>query len=221
MAIDTYSKLQSAISDEVNRNDLLATVTAYSSGPIDGAIIRSIENCELRLNRTLRLRQMETSTTMTLVASQTTYSLPSDFMQARLAYVNAQPITLIEQTSLENLFAQYPDSAVAKPEKMAVVGSTIQLRPIPDSAYSVPFYYYAVPTALSTANATNTLFAISPDVYLYGSCLELTRFLGEDQRIQVWKGFYDEAIRLLTDDSNSAKWSGVLVQSALPVTIVV
>lgn len=221
MAIDTYAKLQSAISDELNRNDLLATVTAYSSGPIDGAIKRSIENCELRLNRTLRVRQMETSTTMTLVAATSVYSLPSDFIQARLAYVDAQPITLIEQTTLENLFAQYPNSATSKPQKMAIVGATLQLRPIPDSAYSVPLYYYAQPAALSDTQTTNTLFAISPDLYLYGSCLELTRFLGEDARLQVWKGFYDEAVRLITEDSNAAKWSGVLVQSALPVTIVV
>jgi hypothetical protein len=221
MAIDTYAKLQSAISDELNRNDLLADVTAYSSGPIDGSIKRAIATTELRLNRTVRIRQMETSTTITLVANTSAYSLPSDFLQARVVYLSVDPIQLIEQTTLENLFAQYPQSTTQRPEKMAIVGSTFQVRPIPDAAYTVPFYYYATPAPLSDTNSTNTLFATCPDLYLYGSCLELARFLGEDERLQVWKGFYDEGIRLLTEDSNSAKWSGVLVQSALPVTMVV
>ena len=221
MAIDTYAKLQSAISDELNRNDLLDTVTAYSSGPIDSSIKRAIETTELRLKRTLRIRQMEASTTMTLVANTSVYSLPSDFLQARVVYLETNPIALLEQTTLENLFAQYPQTTTQQPQKMAIVGTSFQVRPVPDGTYTVPFYYYADPAPLSDTNTTNALFAVCPDLYLYGSCLELTRFLGEDERLQVWKGFYDEGIRLLTEDSNAAKWSGVLVQAALPVTVVV
>jgi len=38
MAIDTYNKLQAAIADTVNRDDLSADVTAFSPTQIDGAI---------------------------------------------------------------------------------------------------------------------------------------------------------------------------------------
>lgn len=221
MAIDTYAKLQSAISDELNRNDLLAAVTTYSSGTIDGAVKRSIENCEYRIQRTLRIRQMETSTSITTVGGTSSYALPSDFLSARLAYISADPVVVLQQTTLENLFSQYPSAATSQPAQIAVAGANLLMRPVPDSAYTIPFFYYAKPAPLTDTNSTNTILAVAPDLYLYGSCLEATRFLGEDARIQVWKGFYDEAVRLITEDSNAAKWSGVLVQAALPVTVVV
>jgi hypothetical protein len=49
----------------------------------------------------------------------------------------------------------------------------------------------------------------------------MTPYLGDDARVQLWKGAFDEAIGLLTGDDDTAKWNGVLVQSALPVMIVV
>ena len=88
MAIDTYAKLQSDIQDKLDRDDLLANVTAYSSGDIEGAVKRAIRTCELRVQRTLRVRQMETSTTITLSSGSTTVALPSDFLSARLFYLD-------------------------------------------------------------------------------------------------------------------------------------
>lgn len=221
MAIDTYAKLQSEIQDTINRDDLLADVTAYSSGDVEGAITRSIRKCELRIQRTLRVRQMETSTTLTFTNGVTQYSLPSDFLSARLLYLSQDPVKILTQDSLENLISNYPNAAVAEPSSFAVSGSSIYVRAVPDGTYSAPLFYYQEIPALTTSNTSNWLLTAAPDAYLYGSCLELMPFLMNDERIQVWKGAFDEAMNLIKEDDDAAKWNGVLVQSGLPVQIVV
>lgn len=221
MAIDTYAKLQSDVADTINRADLLSDVTKYSPGTIEGAIKRGIRKCELRTQRTLRIRFMEASTTLTFSSSTSTYALPSDFLSARLAYLKSDPIQILTQTSLESLYSDYPSQASGTPQKIAVSGSNLVVRPVPGQSYSVPLTYYQEIPTLSDTNTSNWLLTRAPDIYLYGTCIELMPHMMDDQRIQVWKGAYDEAIRLITEDDNAAKWNGVLVQSALPVQIVV
>jgi hypothetical protein len=221
MAIDTYAKLQSEISDVINRADLLADVTKYSTGTIEGAIKRAIRKCELRAQRTLRIRFMESSTTLTFASGTGSYALPSDFLSTRLVYISRDPVQVLQQTSLETLFTDYPGAANSIPEKIAVSGTSLYVRPTPDATYSVPMFYYQEIPALSDTNTSNWLLVRAPDLYLYGACIELMPHIMDDQRIQVWKGAYDEAIRLLNEDDDAAKWNGVLVQSSLPVQIVV
>ena len=69
MAISTYSELQEAVASWLNRSDLTTTIPDF------------ITLAESRLNRTLRLRVMETTTTLSLTASSRTVALPSAFIE--------------------------------------------------------------------------------------------------------------------------------------------
>lgn len=221
MAIDTYGKLQSEISDTLDRADLIADVTAYSGGNIDGAIKRAIAKTEFRVQRRLRVRQMESSTAVTLTAGTSAYALPSDYLSSKLVYIDGDPLVTCTQTSLENLIATYPEATRDKPDKVAIYGTNLYFRRLPDQAYTAQHFYYQKIPALSAPNASNWMLTDAPDLYLYGACLELTAHLSEDEHIQLWKGALDEAIRDITGDDMTAKWSGVLTQSVLPVQVVV
>lgn len=220
--IDTYAKLIVAVQDEVNRKGggLAADVTIGST-TIEGKVRRAIANCEIRVQRTIRVRQMETTTSIAFTNGTTEYSLPSDYVSARLMYLVQDPIVTIEQDSLENLIADFPSNATGQPAKFAVSGLSFFVRPTPDSGRSAKFFYYKSIPVLSDSNTTNWLLTAAPDIYLYGACIELMPYLGDDERIQVWKGAFDEAVRLLTGDDDAAKWNGVLVKSGLPVMLVV
>lgn len=220
MAIDTYAKLIADIADTIDRTDLTADVST-AGATIEGAIKRAIRKCEIRTQRTLRVRQMETSTTLTFTAATTSYAMPADFASARLLYLSQDPIVVLEQTTLEDLYTAYPSQANGQPQKFAISGSSFIVRPAPDQSYTVPLTYYTTIPALSTTNTSNLLLAMAPDVYLYGSCVELMAHMMEDQRVQTWMQLYNEAIRLINEDDSTAKWNGVLMQSALPVQIVV
>lgn len=220
MSIDTYAKLQADIADTIDRADLTADVSAAGS-TIEGAIKRAIRKCEIRTQRTLRVRQFETSTNLAFTANTATYSLPADFASARLLRLSQDPVVVLEQTTLEDLYTEFPSAATGQPQKFALTGSSIVVRPTPDGAYTVPLTYYQTITALSDTNTSNTLLTLAPDLYLYGSCVELMAHMMEDSRIQTWMQLYNEAIRLINEDDATAKWNGVLMQSALPVQIVV
>lgn len=213
--IDSYAKLQTEIADTIDRTDLSADTS------IDSPIKRAIRKCEIRTQRTLRVRQFETSTSIPFTSGTSTYALPADFASMRLLYLNQNPIVVLEQTTLEDLYTEYPDTATAQPQKFAITGSNFVARPVPDSNYAIGITYYQTITPLSDTNTSNTLLTLAPDLYLYGSCMELMPYLGDDERIQTWLQAYNEAVRLITEDDDTAKWNGVLMQSALPVQIVV
>lgn len=221
MAIDTYAKLQVSIQDEVNRKggSLAANVTIGAT-TIEGKVQRAIANCEVRVRQLIRVRQQETSTSIAFTSGITAYALPGDFRSARLMYLDQDPIVTLEQDSLESIVSDYPSNTTGQPAKFAIVGSSFYVRPIPQGGTAKLFYYQDL-VSLSDAAPSNWLLTACPNVYLYGSCLELTPYLRDDERIQLWKGAFDESIALLTGDDDATKWNGVLVQSALPVMIVV
>ena len=220
MALASYLDLQTAIMDEVNRSDLADSVTK-STGTIEGIVTRAITRCEVRLNRVLRVRQMEASTSIAFTGGVSVYALPTDFLSAEYFYLNTDPVEVIKQDSLANIFADYPESSGGEPRSFAVVGSNLQVRPPPDGAYTAVLTYYQRIPALSTSNTTNWLLTDAPDLYVYGSCLELQPWLGADARIGVWAAALEQGVDDLESDNASAKFSGVLVSTALPDTVII
>ena len=69
--------------------------------------------------------------------------------------------------------------------------------PTPDQAYPFEIVYYELPPLLDDAVQTNWLTEYAPQVLLYGTLLEATPFLKNDERIPVWQSFYDRAMQSL------------------------
>jgi len=69
--------------------------------------------------------------------------------------------------------------------------------PTPDDDYPFEVVYYELPALLSTENQTNWLTEYAPQLLLYGTLLEATPFLKNDERIAVWQGFYDRSLAAL------------------------
>ena len=66
--------------------------------------------------------------------------------------------------------------------------------PTPDDNYPIEILYYELPALLSDTNRTKWLTEYAPQLILYGALLEATPFLKNDERIQVWQGFYDRSM---------------------------
>jgi hypothetical protein len=69
----------------------------------------------------------------------------------------------------------------------------ILLCPTPHRNLTITFEYYSYPGDLSLTNQENALTRSAPNLLLYGSLLECAPFLKEDERIAVWKQYYDDA----------------------------
>lgn len=203
MALDTYADLQSAIILYAFRQDdaeFAATCPTF------------IALCEARVNRALRVRDMEQSATIAMTAGEG--DLPADYLQYREVIANSQPPYPLSAASTDVGQANWPDSDL--PACFSVSGNKI--RTYPKSTVDLTLNYFAKVPALSDSNTTNWLLARAPDVYLYGALLEAAPFMMDDGRTSTWGQFYEGAMTLLRQEDEMAKYAGakVRVRGATP-----
>lgn len=194
MTLDTYTGLQSAVADWLNRADLSAQIPAF------------IALAEADMFRRLRVRQMETRATLALDAEYV--DLPADWLATiRVDLDGGQPLELAASDEVMTYRARFAD-ATGEPQIYALSGASMHLWPTPDGSYSADLLYFAKPDALSDSVTSNWLLADAPDAYLYGALLQTAPFLQEDARIQTWATLYRTAIDGLQQSSDASRYSG-------------
>lgn len=70
----------------------------------------------------------------------------------------------------------------------------------PDENYPVEIVYYELPPLLDEEQQQNWLTNYAPNALLYGTLLEATPFLKNDERIPIWQSFYDMSISSLNTE---------------------
>ncbi len=70
----------------------------------------------------------------------------------------------------------------------------------PDQDYPIEIVYYELPPLLDIQQQQNWLTDYAPNALLYGTLLEATPFLKNDERIAVWQSFYDMSISSLNTE---------------------
>ena len=186
MTISTYAELKTALANYTHRSDL--------TGRDDEAI----DSFEARINRRLRLRGMENSSTGTMVAGTATISLPTGFNEIRSFIFN--PTTSVVR-KLEYITPEQADakefSSNGPPKWYTFVGGAIRLYPTPDQAYAYTIKFYKTITPLDGTNTTNFILTYNPDIYLFGCLVELMRYTGDDPRLAMWEQSLEAGIREL------------------------
>lgn len=121
---------------------------------------------ELKLNRFLRVADMEVVGTVAFTNGAG--ALPTDFLEAReVKNANGLPIRAV---SLQQLAESYAGRA-GIPTGYAIVGSTINVRPVGDGNLTITYYGKIPP--LSRTNPSNWLLEKAPDAYLYSLVEEI------------------------------------------------
>lgn len=174
MALTTYAELQAAIADYLARSDLTTQIVDY------------ITLFEAAANRRLRVRQMETTTSLTPSSGSAT--LPTDYLTWRRATWQGSTHVELEYVNPSYLEALYPDSPTDTPCVFTIEGTTFKIRPL--STTAIQFDYFQKISALSSS--VNWLYAAHPDVYLFGSLAEAYAMLKDFDTASVWKGRRDE-----------------------------
>tara|TARA_R100001509_G_scaffold36054_1_gene19216 strand:+ start:569 stop:1195 length:627 start_codon:yes stop_codon:yes gene_type:complete len=197
MALTNYSELKTAISNWLDRTDL------------DDRIPEFIALAEARHRRDFKIRRMETRVTASTIANTEYYTLPDNFVAMRNIQLNTDPKTALEYLTPEQMDRVRAGSNTGKPKAFSIIGNNFQLRPIPDSIYEIEMLYFKYFTALSTTNTTNDMLTFHPDAYLYAALLEAEPYLQNDNRIQVWKGYYEQSKKDIIDSNERDRHSGV------------
>lgn len=196
MAISTYSELNTAVANWLDRDDLTDRIPEF------------IALCEARFNRLLRIRAMEYKQTASTVAGQRNLALPTGFIQMRNLQMNASPIVPMQYVTPEIYDRLYGSTSTGTPEMYTIIADEMQLGPIPASAQTIEMLFYKKFNALTIVDTTNWMITNAPDVYLYGCLLEAEPFIMNDPRVQLWATAFKQAITDMQEQDNKDRHSG-------------
>ncbi len=209
MALSNYGELKAAIADLLDRDDLTSQIPDF------------IAELEARASREVKLRnrRMEATTALTFTGDETT--LPTDFLEARTVVWQSTPRSRLEYLTPSNFEDTYTTDTPGIPINFTIFGETLKVGPFPNSAVGVEMRYYQRVPALVADTDTNWLLTHHPDIYKYGACIASAPHLGDDNRIQVWMGFYDRATAAVKSEDARARWNGTPIRQTIDVRTVV
>ena len=196
MAISTYSELQTAVANWLDRDDLTDRIPEF------------IALAEARFNRVLRLRSMEAKYTADTVAGQRNLALPTGYIQMRNFQVNTSPLTTLSYVTPEIYDRVWGGSTSGTPKFYTILANEVSFGPIPGSVMEVEMLFYKKFDNLSVTTTTNSLLTDSPDLYLYGAMLEAEPFIMNDERVPLWAAALDRAVSDMQEQDNKDRHSG-------------
>lgn len=189
----TFATLQEDIRNYLERGTTLA-----SDAVVFEQIPRLINIAERKIATELKVQGQINVVTGTLVIGQSVYDKPDRWRETVSINIgdgggNVR-VTLLARV-YEYLRSYWPDdSQTSQPEFYADYDyNHWLLAPTPDAQYPFEVVYYQLLPLLDDSNQTNWLTDYAPQLLLYGTLLEATPFLKNDDRIPVWQQMYDRA----------------------------
>jgi hypothetical protein len=138
-----------------------------------------------------------------LAQNQTVLNKPARWRKTVSMKVNGTPVLLRSQ----DYVAQYlSESDSSKPLYYADYDySNWNFAPLPDQNYPVEIIYYAEIQPLDQQNQQNLWTAIAPQAMLYGTLLQAQGYLKALDKLQMWKGYYTDALAALKKEDSSRR----------------
>lgn len=190
MSMTTYSGLQAAIANWLNRTDLATEIPDF---------IRLVES---RLAHELRIPSIE-KIAYIIPDSAGYATIPNDFLEMKDVFYNGKPLN---RMTLTLLHSQTERSGI--PTSFAREANEFVFFPTPTMSptdkIKVIYYYEVDP--LTDTNPTNDLLKTVPEMYLYGALSEASRFLNTDD--SRWEMGYQTAFSRITAHTRTAETAG-------------
>lgn len=198
MALATYSDIQTAVANELHRADLTNYIPDW------------ITLAESRINKVLRVRQMETTQASTIAAG--VIAVPANYVALKDAYISSTtPYRSLERKTANWIYDSYPNRVADNtPAFIAREGSNFIFGPFPDSNYVVTLSYWNRLAALSTG--VNSVFSAYPGLWLFGALCESAPWLKADSRIPVWEAKFKELLSMVQDEDDDEYLSGSVMR---------
>ena len=180
---------------------------SFSTDPVVyEQIPRLINLAERRIARELKVQGFIAVVTSNLVVGQSVYDKPDRWrdtvsINIGTGATNANR-TLVFARSYEYARSYWPDESQRSTPKFYADYDYQHwlLVPTPDDTYPMEVVYYELPPLLDDTIQTNWLSEYAPQLLLYGTLLEATPFLKNDERIQTWQSYYDRAASMLNGE---------------------
>ena len=196
MALSTYTELQAAVADFLNREDLTAAIPTF------------IALAEARIARDLDHWKQEKRVETTF--DERYEAVPNDMLEVlSLHHEDGGRIVVMATAEMQERRGKISDQA-GKPCYVRLTAAQFELFPTPDTAYSVSMLYRGRIPALSDTNPTTWVITDAPDIMLYGALAQAAPYLMDDARLQTWAALYQSAVDALNAESKEAKAVGTM-----------
>lgn len=179
----------------------------YASDPVVyEQIPRLINLAERRISRELKIQGFIAVVSDTMTVGQSVYPKPDRWRDTVSVNIGTGP-ALASRTALfardyEYCRSYWPtESQTDTPQFYSDYNYDNWLfAPTPDKEYPFEVLYYELPPLLDDSIQTNWLTEYAPQLLLYGTLLEATPFLKNDERIATWQQYYDRAAAMLNGE---------------------
>ena len=147
----------------------------------------------------LQLTVVET----TLSATQVVLQKPARWRKTASMKVNGQPILMRSQ----DFVAQYQsESSAGNPKYYAEYDyNNWAFAPVPNLDYPVEIIYYSEIQPLDSTNQQNLFTRETPQLMLYGTLLSAQGYLKAIDKLEVWKGYYTDALAAIKKEDNARR----------------
>ena len=206
MAISTYTELNDAVENWLDRTDLTARIPEF------------IDLAEASFNRIIRQPEMITKDDAYSISGQYT-TLPTDYLEiTRIVITSVTPVITLEYLTPEELSEKkgYMTSS-GRPKYFTILGTTsnqLEVLPEPSGTYTATIIYYERIAALTS---TNWLLTKHPDIYLFGALVAAEPYLKNDERDPMWTMKLDKALTDLRMQGEREMHSGSSLRMRAPV----
>ena len=197
----TFTTLKQDVQRYLERGNTLA-----SDPIVFEQIPRLINLAERRIARELKVEGFINVVTGTLSAGQSVYPKPDRWRDTVSMNIGTGATgnnrKIIFSRVYEYLRSYWPNALeTAEPIFYSDYDySHWLLAPTPDQDYPFEILYYELPPLLDDSVQTNWITEYAPQLLLYGTLVEATPFLKNDERIQVWQSMYDRAAAMLNGE---------------------
>lgn len=194
MAISTYSELQTAIANWSNRSDLAAIAPDL------------IALAHERINRDLRVRQMEAALAETAITDNR-IAVASNIVGIKTLWISGYEDSPLTTRPYEVLLTQ---GAEGTPSGWAWQGGYLYF----DGSGSVAGVVYEAVPALSDTNTTNWLLTAHPSLYLSGAMAEACVYIRDQAGLALWNDRFKATLADIQGGDMRDRLSGPLTARA-------
>jgi hypothetical protein len=197
----TYESLQQDVRRYLERGATLA-----SDAVVYEQIPRLINLAERRIARELKIQGFINVVTGTLATGQSVYPKPDrwrDTVSVNIGTGSTMNNRQFLYTRDYEYLRSYWPNALDTDQPVFYSDydySHWLIAPTPDQDYPFEILYYELPPLLDDSVQTNWITEYAPQLLLYGTLVEATPFLKNDERIQVWQSMYDRAAAMLNGE---------------------
>lgn len=155
------------------------------------------------INQELRLRVMETQTTL---VESATVTLPIDFLEVVALYRDTDPRYTLQPTTPQNLHKSFKPSGI--PAFYSVEDGQLRLSPAPNGSENLILRYYAKLTDLSADADENEVLTRYPSVYVYGVLTHHALLTRDSEKAALWAIAYERAKKQARTDDKKYRYGG-------------